>query len=331
MLIYLVFNIPLTVKLLLLYGFLFALNQCVFARTYVSIVSESESIEAPNSNGESEEDDPKYELVVNDINLCANVANNTLLPDITNCSSYINCIDGKYASTGSCYEGTAFDTLCKNNTGNCELLFDYKYQTCNYATDENVKCLPMCEEYNLTSFCYDRTCTKYVLCYFGIPVLRECHDGLQYNAETDRCDFSQYVDCVENECSAEKDVTNIVYLPSKAGCSKYFICSDGTPWPQTCTSGLVFDITCNCCVPAGNVECQMTPQQRNIQPYSRSPPRRADIICPAHGVHFYAHKSRVDAYYYCVDGNGVTLDCTPGLWYDSKLRECRQPKYIANN
>ncbi|XP_064545840.1 uncharacterized protein LOC135433616 [Drosophila montana] len=286
-------------------------------------------IVAPDPEDDVVNDDGTvHPLDENGINLSEGMAD-SLLPYVGNCSSYIICEGGNISSYGNCYEDGAFEQVCADDATGCEVLFDYKFQACVGSLENDVKCLPECEEFNLTSFCYDRTCTKYVLCYYGIPVLRECHDGLQYNAETDRCDFPEYVDCVDNDCPDQMSISNIVYLPSKAQCSKYFICSDGMAWPQECASGLVFNPECNCCDYASKVECQKTAQQRNIQPYSRSPPRRADITCPSQGIHFYAHKSRRDAYYYCVEGHGVTLDCTPGLLYDSKIHECREPKYIA--
>lgn len=73
---------------------------------------------------------------------------------------------------------------------------------------------------------------------------------------------------------------------------------------------------------------QIPAVRRNIQPYSRSPLRKADAECPAQGVYFYAHKKRRDAYIYCVNGHGLILECTPGLWYDPNIQECREPKYL---
>lgn len=69
--------------------------------------------------------------------------------------------------------------------------------------------------------------------------------------------------------------------------------------------------------------------RRNIVPFSRAPPKRADIQCPAVGAHFLAHQNP-EKYYYCLNGNGVILDCTPGLVYDSKMESCREPKYVNN-
>ncbi|XP_030572916.1 probable chitinase 10 [Drosophila novamexicana] len=318
------------VNLLLLYGLaLCGSVQCSWARVHSQLVANSDLIVAPDPEDNVVNTDGDVPILESaGINLCENMAD-SLLPYVGNCSNYVICEGGNLTSYGSCYEEEPVEKLCNGNTTDCKILFDYKFQACVSATDNDVKCLPECEAFNLTSFCYDRTCTKYVLCYYGIPVLRECYDGLQYNAETDRCDFPEYVDCVENDCPQYMSISSIRYLPSKAQCSKYFICSDGMAWPQECASGLFFNPKCNCCDYASNVECKETPQQRNIKPYSRSPPRRADVVCPSQGIHFYAHKSRRDAYYYCVEGRGVTLDCTPGLLYDSKKHECRQPKYIG--
>lgn len=230
---------------------------------------------------------------------------------------------------------------------NCKYkYFDYEDQTC---TDSDNQCLQSCEDESLSTYCYDRTCTKYVICYYGIPVLRECRDGLQYNGETGRCDFPEYVDCVDNECSALIQPENIIFMASKANCSKYYICTDGRAWSQECSAGLVYNPEFKYCDFESNYKCPVSRQfgsvfiflyfkpwilqtsnivKRNITPYSRSPPRRADITCPKGGVHFYAHKKRKNAYYYCVEGNGLTLDCTPGLLYDPDVKECRDPKYI---
>lgn len=139
--------------------------------------------------------------------------------------------------------------------------FNARNQSCGYPN--SATCVPECEAFNLTTFCYDRTCTRYVLCYFGIPVLRECHDGLQYNAETDRCDFPQYVDCVDNECMRLNETTELLYLPSKASCSKYFLCAKGVPINYTCAEGLYFSTSCNCCDYPEKSDCQVGVEARD--------------------------------------------------------------------
>ncbi|EDW72614.1 uncharacterized protein Dwil_GK17094 [Drosophila willistoni] len=297
--------------------------------TTVGNDDDGSDVTAPSPGGDRDEEDdigPIYDIYVNtSINICANVADGVNLPYVGNCDMYVECINGTY-EIGSCWdEEMKTHELCKNDPS-CEIGFDYEFQVC--TNREEVNCLPTCEEYELSSFCYDNTCTKYVLCYFGYPVLRECPDGLQYNNETDRCDFPQHVDCVANYCSNWDQPENIIYLPSKAHCNKYYICSNGKAWGQECSNGLLYNPKIKSCDFQKNVNCTIEATQRNIQPYSRRPPRRADITCPARGIHFIEHNRRRDAYYYCVNGRGVTLDCTPGLYYDPKIQECRESQYI---
>lgn len=97
-----------------------------------------------------------------------------------------------------------------------------------------------------------------MICYYGIPVLRECRDGLQYNVETDRCDFPQYVDCVDNECSALIQPENIIFMASKANCSKYYICADGRAWSQECSAGLIYNPEFKYCDFERNYNCTVS-------------------------------------------------------------------------
>ncbi|XP_036327526.1 protein obstructor-E-like [Rhagoletis pomonella] len=245
------------------------------------------------------------------VNICSGVADKIFLPYLGDCTKYYICMSGQPIER-ECEYGYHFDS---------------KEQSCTYP--DVAKCLPTCSN-ALSSFCYDRTCTKYVLCYAGTPILRECSDGLQYNAETDRCDFPQYVDCVDNMCTIFNDPGNITFLTSKASCDKYFICMDGYAYAQNCSKGLLFNTACNCCDFAERVNCTITAATRNIIPYSKMPPRRADIECPAVGASFIAHRD-LAKYYYCLNGMGVVLECTPGLVYDAKLETCRTPENVARS
>ncbi|KAH8369634.1 hypothetical protein KR093_000374, partial [Drosophila rubida] len=245
------------------------------------------------------------------LKLCDGVANKVFLPYVGDCRKYYLCWDGEDYEK-QCDEGYYF------NAHN---------QSCGHGKGA---CLPTCEGFELSTFSYDRTCNKYVLCYYGIPVLRECQDELQYNAKTDRCDFPQNVDCVASECTRFASVTQLLYLPSKASCSEYYLCAKGVPYNYTCSKGLHFSTKCDCCDYPARSDCQITEVKRNIEPYARAPLRKVDKLCPARGVHFLAHKQRRDAYNYCVEGHGVTLACTPGLVYDAQAQECREPKYIVN-
>ncbi|XP_075162737.1 protein obstructor-E-like [Haematobia irritans] len=244
-----------------------------------------------------------------DVNVCSGVADNIFLPVLGNCSQYYICMDE-----------TPIQRNCQGG-----YLFDARLQSCTYP--EQAQCIQNCTS-ALSSFCYDRTCTKYVLCYASTPVIRECCDGLQYNAETDRCDFPQYVDCVDNMCTIFNDPTNITFLASKAYCDKYYVCMDGVANAQNCSNGLQFNPNCSCCDFPSKVNCTVSTLQRNIKPFSKSPPKSADIKCPSEGSHFYPH-AKEEKYYFCMDGRGVILECTPGLVYDKELETCREKVNIG--
>lgn len=147
-------------------------------------------------------------------------------------------------------DGKAIQKQCKK-----DYQFNARNQSCGYPNKSN--CLPTCDSDALKTFGYDRTCTQYVICYYGIPVLRECRDGLQYNAETDRCDFPQYVDCVDSECMRLPELTQLIFIPSKASCSKYYICAHGVPENYTCTEGLHFSTDCDCCDYPKKAKCEV--------------------------------------------------------------------------
>ncbi|XP_017128380.1 protein obstructor-E-like [Drosophila elegans] len=246
-----------------------------------------------------------------EVNICSNVVSNLFLPHVSNCSKYYLCMSE-----------VAVPRECP-----ADYYFDARDQQCVPVME--ARCVPSCKARGLESFCYDRTCTKYVLCFDGTPVIQQCSDGLQYNAQTDRCDYPQYVDCADNLCIRQNNPDDIVYIASKAKCDKYFVCMNGLPMVQNCTSGLQYNPTTQSCDFPSRVNCTVENLQRNILPFARAPPRTADIKCPSEGVHFVAHQTRQDVYYYCLNGRGVTLDCTPGLVFDAKRGECREPQFVG--
>lgn len=202
------------------------------------------------------------------VNLCSNVVDNLFIPHVTNCSEYYLCI-GKYIPSKRdpqnifalvlwliflFFKILANQSIVRSCTPG--YYFDARDQQCVDVSE--VRCLPKCPATGLSSFCYDRTCTKYVLCFAGEPVVRECVDGLQYNAETDRCDYPQYVDCVDNLCVRQNNPDNIVFIASKSVCDKYYICVDGQPTNQTCSSGLQFNKETNSCDFPSRTNCEVS-------------------------------------------------------------------------
>ncbi|XP_016999335.3 protein obstructor-E [Drosophila takahashii] len=286
---------------------------CVLCGVLTSRAEDFEGSGATENSSEtnSTEVDEEYHLIVGNLSLCGNVADNVFLPFVGDCNRYYLCRSGQAIEL------------------QCEWPYQFNANTQSCVKNGQAECLPTCESYSFSTFSYQRTCTKYVLCYYGRPVLRQCQDGLQYNSQTDRCDFAQNVDCVESECSIYYNAYHLRYVPSKVSCDRYFLCGNGIPRMQTCTPGLYFSTKCDCCDIPSKSDCQIPEEQRKLRQFSRLSPRTTDGICPPYGVHFYAHDSRRDSYYYCIDGHGLVLDCSPGLWYDPKVQECREPKNVG--
>lgn len=135
------------------------------------------------------------------INLCEGVADNIFVADITNCSNYYICINGQPIAQ-----------QCRN-----KYFFNGNTQSCEVS---NASCLS-CDPNKLSSVGLERTCNKYVLCFAGTPLLKQCADDLQFNPVFKTCDYCQNVDCVANHCSIYDNPDNIVYVPSQSSCSKW--------------------------------------------------------------------------------------------------------------
>ncbi|KAH8274322.1 hypothetical protein KR026_009376, partial [Drosophila bipectinata] len=288
-----------------------------------------EDIEISAPTTSDEEDGDNNPLIVGNLSLCQNVVDNVFLPFVGDCNKYYLCRCEfrpnnlyiiailKFSNHPA---GKAIELRCE-----WPYQFDAATQSC--VNPGKANCLPTCEAFKFSTFGYQRTCTKYVLCYYGHPVLRECQDDLQYNSKTDRCDFPQNVDCVDSECSIYFNAYHLRYVPSKSSCKKYFLCGNGIPTEQTCATGLHFSTKCNCCDIPLNSNCQISPQRRLT--YHRISPKPSEVICPSEGVHFYAHETRPDAYHYCAMGHGLILECSQGLWFDPAVKECREPKNVG--
>lgn len=66
------------------------------------------------------------------------------------------------------------------------------------------------------------------------------------------------MDCVDNECSALIQPENIIFMASKADCSKYYICADGRAWSQECSAGLIYNPEFKYCDFEKNYNCTVS-------------------------------------------------------------------------
>ncbi|XP_055905712.1 protein obstructor-E-like [Eupeodes corollae] len=244
-----------------------------------------------------------------EINICENVVDGVFLDNVNDCSKYYTCMGGK-AYPGECADG---------------LYFSSKTQRCDILS--KTECFPKCNG-TLKFLSYHKTCDKFTICFAETHVLQKCADNLQFNSDTDRCDYAHNVDCVTNMCTGINDPENIHFLPSHRSCEDYYICYSGEAVLQKCSKGLFFNPKRRGCDFKENVNCTISAKSRNVLPYAKMPPTRANIPCPKQGSHFYPSPSDPAAYYFCSNGKGIVLTCSPGLVYDRTIESCRDPKNV---
>ena len=66
-------------------------------------------------------------------------------------------------------------------------------------------------------------CAKYILCFGGIRIVRNCAPGLHFSSELQSCtrpEFSECIEELETECPLTNDPDNLVYIPDFKDCSK---------------------------------------------------------------------------------------------------------------
>jgi len=244
-----------------------------------------------------------------EINICKGVKDGVFLDDVNDCSKYYTCM-GQKAYPGDCPAGLHFSSI----TQRCD-------------DPAKTQCFPKCNA-TLKFYNYYKTCEKFVLCFDGVPVIQECADNLQFNALTDRCDYARNVDCVANMCIGINDPNDIAFVPSHASCDAYYICYSGAAVQFQCAAGLYYNHNIKGCDLKQNVNCTISAKSRNVLPYAKMPPSKADIRCPKQGVHFYPSPSDKAAYFACSNGKGIVLTCSPGLIYDRDMQACREPQNV---
>lgn len=123
-------------------------------------------------------------------------------------------------------------------------------------------------------------CTKFYICAWGKPEVKDCPKPLLYNPEKEWCDWPENVKCnrevnkeekehhdtgsseihfngdntdAEQICADAAD-TDYVVIPHEA-CNKLYACMLGKPVEYTCTYPLLYNIDTQVCDWPENVDC----------------------------------------------------------------------------
>lgn len=103
------------------------------------------------------------------------------------------------------------------------------------------------------------SCDKFVQCFSGVAVVRDCAPGLHYNAKLENCMEPSAAECYQDEaaCPLYNDPTNLIYHQDDVECGKYYLCYDNKLHDFTCAEGLHFDVANQRCAYPEDAECQV--------------------------------------------------------------------------
>ncbi|XP_059622360.1 peritrophin-1-like [Phlebotomus argentipes] len=171
-----------------------------------------------------------------------------------------------------------------------------------------------CPDIGLMRFAHATSCTKYVQCIAGVPVIRECAEGLRYNRFTNQCRLPNLAICNHDEflCPLFDDPNNLIYLSHNTDCSVYFLCDRGVPRRFECDTGLHWNIRNNTCD---------FPERANC--------RHVNIDCPEDDVTMVPHPHHCDRFFRCVLGEPHEARCPDEKYFDAILGQCYDRNYAT--
>lgn len=162
------------------------------------------------------------------------------------------------------------------------------------------------------------SCEKYILCIGGSAVERRCAPGFHFSREFRSCVSPDIAECEEErkwQCPKEDDLNNLVFLPNKENCSKYYLCFGGDQIPLSCSDGLHWSTEEEACVDKKKANCDFEDEDED------------DIEeCPDTGVKSISHPDNCEKYVLCVGGTRIKRNCAPGFHFSRKTRTCEVPE-----
>lgn len=126
---------------------------------------------------------------------------------------------------------------------------------CDYPSNVNEKYCPKieCRPEEIHYLPTKSSCSEYILCYDGTPIIQTCADGLEFDPVVLQCVLPINSTCLILNCPEESDKP--VFLPNKKDCGGYYICVRGEPVPQSCAEGLHWNAEEEQCQPPASAGC----------------------------------------------------------------------------
>ncbi|CAO1439718.1 unnamed protein product [Diamesa serratosioi] len=159
-----------------------------------------------------------------------------------------------------------------------------------------------CPEEGLKVMKHESQCGKYIICFGGVRIVRNCSPGLHWSLELQSCTRPEFSECEEDACPTTNDPENLVFLPDLEDCSKYYLCFDGKPVLFNCAEGFHWNSEHELCMEKDEAMC--TYESEPIDTF----------VCPMNtGTSYYPHESKCGSFYQCVNGIPGMLNCADGL------------------
>ncbi|XP_050094297.1 protein obstructor-E [Anopheles aquasalis] len=273
---------------------------------------------------------------------CIGKRNGASFPDETSCSRYRICLGG-FISIGDCDSGLYWDNsrrLClPASLVPCKVTLPPTVPTTtatptppptNDGTilDENDRPHPdfdaseySCPSQGVLSIPHRRSCSQYVLCFDGTPVLQRCAPGFHFNAGQNLCTVPELAHCdlQERVCPEKDDPQKLIFVADRFDCSKYYYCYNGKFHPHGCAPGLHWDPVNNWCTTIAESRC------KNFTPYTEvnEPtlvPKK--VNCQDDQARWVKHPRSERHYYLCYKGKSLLKRCDDGLVWDAATHSC---------
>ncbi|XP_035223247.1 fibrillin-3-like isoform X2 [Stegodyphus dumicola] len=246
---------------------------------------------------------PTVEPPPDDHKLPCDTCSSCFIPNENDCAAYLYCKNG-----------TAYKMRCSDN-----LLFNPQTEVCDLASNVDCAIPPSGHCPKRDGLFPSPDCFKFIHCSNGIPYLKNCPDGLQFNSYSLVCDWPENVNCDEPPIKPTKpDDENPIILNrtcdceccfyrDEIDCSKYLLCLDGFLHEGKCSDGLLFNYLSQNCDLADRVDCgDLTP------------------ICSSPNG-FFPNPKDCSSYYRCSGGIPHLEQCPKGKHFSAKTKQCLDP------
>lgn len=263
---------------------------------------------------------PTLQPAFEDDEVPCDLCESCFIPVGNDCASYIFCRNG-----------TGYKLRCTES-----LLFNPKIEACDVASNVDCPNPPKTRCQKANGLFPAEECSQFIHCSNGIAYLKDCPDGLNFNAQTLVCDWPESAKCgdIPNDPTKSPDdirnatipdgVSNATkpdsgheynrtcdcdccFLPNSNDCSKYFLCLDGYMHEGHCSRGLLFNPTIGNCDLAERVTCG-----------SVSP------LCPEpNGI--FPSSNQCSSFLRCSSGTANVEYCPNGTHFSAQRKQCLEP------